>query len=130
MENPEELLALGVALFNRGEYFDAHEVWEDVWHETRGPEKLFIQGLIQMTTAWYHLGNANLTGAFSLFSKSLEKLNQFPQITRGINTEAARTAMARQIDLLHEAIIHGLSSPGIIPVPPLVSIAPSDPPPV
>ena len=27
----------GIVLFNRGDYFEAHEVWEDLWMETAGP---------------------------------------------------------------------------------------------
>jgi len=57
----------GIELFNRGEYFDAHEVWEDLWHDTGGPDRRFYQGLIQAAVAVYHAGNGNVPGARRLF---------------------------------------------------------------
>ena len=36
----------GVVLFNRGDFFEAHEAWEALWMDTAGEEKKFIQGLI------------------------------------------------------------------------------------
>src|SRR6266545_3919173 len=38
----------GLALFRAGEYFECHEVWEDVWREARPPRRLFIQSLIHL----------------------------------------------------------------------------------
>ena len=37
----------GILHFNRGDYFEAHEVWEDLWHDKAGPDRRFYQGLIQ-----------------------------------------------------------------------------------
>ena len=37
----------GVLLFNRQDYFEAHEAWEDLWSESHGPARKFYQGLIQ-----------------------------------------------------------------------------------
>jgi predicted metal-dependent hydrolase len=37
----------GVVLFNRGDFFEAHEAWEDVWVDCAGEERVFYQGLIQ-----------------------------------------------------------------------------------
>ena len=45
----------GVELFNSGEYFDAHEEWEELWSEFNLPDRFFIQGLIQATVSFYHL---------------------------------------------------------------------------
>ncbi len=50
----------GVRFFNEGDFFEAHEVWEDLWLNTAGPERRFYQGLIQAAVALYHFGNGNL----------------------------------------------------------------------
>ena len=47
-------LEQGRVAFNRGEYFEAHELWEDVWRELAGAERIFVQGLIQIA-AGLHL---------------------------------------------------------------------------
>lgn len=56
----------GIAFFNACEYFESHEVWEDLWTEYRGEARKFYQGLIQAAVALYHFGNGNLRGARKL----------------------------------------------------------------
>ena len=41
----------GIRHFNEREFYDAHEVWEDVWRESSGLGKKFLQGLIQAAVA-------------------------------------------------------------------------------
>lgn len=43
----------GVTLFDHGYYWEAHEVWEGLWHAAgrRGPIALFVQGLIRLAAA-------------------------------------------------------------------------------
>ncbi len=36
----------GIALFNAGEHWHAHEAWEPLWMGLEGDDKLFLQGLI------------------------------------------------------------------------------------
>jgi uncharacterized protein len=58
----------GLDLFNRREYFEAHEVWEDLWRDSAGPEAEFYKGLIQASVSLYHLGRGNFAGAQRLFT--------------------------------------------------------------
>jgi hypothetical protein len=60
----------GVVLFNAGDYFEAHEVWEDLWAESHGPARKFYQGLIQAAVGLCHFGNGNLGGAAKLYRSS------------------------------------------------------------
>jgi predicted metal-dependent hydrolase len=73
-----DLLQDGIFFFNTGCYFEAHEAWEDLWRQTRGPLRLFYQGLIQAAVGMHHLGQGNLNGARAQLSKSLSKLEQYP----------------------------------------------------
>jgi len=41
--------------FNRGEYYEAHDVLEDLWLETHGHDREFYKGLIQVAGAFVHL---------------------------------------------------------------------------
>jgi uncharacterized protein len=81
----------GIALFNSGEYFRAHEVWEEIWLSASGRNKTFLQGLIQLTAAFHHLSRGNLAGATSLLKAGLAKLGGFPAENVGINLVALRT---------------------------------------
>jgi len=69
----------GINFFNGGRYFEAHEVWEDMWRSTRGPLRLFYQGLVQAAVGLHHLGHGNLNGAAAQLQKSLSKLEQYPE---------------------------------------------------
>ncbi|MBF88186.1 MAG: hypothetical protein CMG75_00740 [Candidatus Marinimicrobia bacterium] len=66
----------GVELFNSGEYFDAHEEWEELWSEFNLPDRFFIQGLIQATVSFYHLSTGNLKGSRSLMGRALDKFTE------------------------------------------------------
>ena len=67
----------GIDLFNQREFFDCHDVFEELWHEERGERRLFLQGLIQAAVGCYHLSNGNTSGAVSQYVKSLDKLTKY-----------------------------------------------------
>jgi predicted metal-dependent hydrolase len=73
-----DLLRAGIFFFNEGRYFEAHEAWEDLWRPTRGPLRLYYQGLVQAAVGMHHLGRGNRNGAQAQISKSLAKLEQYP----------------------------------------------------
>jgi predicted metal-dependent hydrolase len=61
----------GIALFNSKEWYAAHDVLEELWHETSGPERRVLQGLIQVAVAHVHLQNGNQRGATILLGEGL-----------------------------------------------------------
>src|SRR5256885_15816 len=69
-----DLLEQGILLFNTGKYYEAHEVWEDLWRLTSGPLKTRYQGLIQAAVGMHHLSHLNEAGAASQLHKSIRKL--------------------------------------------------------
>ncbi|GIW39542.1 MAG: hypothetical protein KatS3mg076_0119 [Candidatus Binatia bacterium] len=69
--------ARGVAEFHAGHFFEAHEIWEDLWLETQGPEKLLYQGLIQIAAGYHKFSLGSLSGAKKLLSRGLEKVRKF-----------------------------------------------------
>jgi hypothetical protein len=52
-------LHLGVELFDRGEYWHAHEAWEDAWRADDAPDRDYHKGLIQLAAACWHLRRCN-----------------------------------------------------------------------
>lgn len=64
----------GIELFNNEDFFEAHEVWEDLWHATQGEARDFIQGLIQVTSSFHHLRNGNMRGARILHDTGVQLL--------------------------------------------------------
>jgi len=74
-----DLLQDGISFFNAGQYFEAHEAWEDLWRSTHGPLRLFYQGLVQAAVGLHHLGRGNRNGAMAQLQKSLSKLEEYPE---------------------------------------------------
>ena len=68
----------GLELFNRRFYYECHDLWEEVWAEAKGKEKLFYQALIMSAVSLYHYGNENLEGALSCHRKARERFRQLP----------------------------------------------------
>ena len=55
---PSERLALvarGGELFARGEFFAAHEAWEEIWRSNDPAPRELFQALVQMAAAFHHL---------------------------------------------------------------------------
>lgn len=84
MTRDESQFARGITHFNAGQFFEAHEVWEELWLVAREPEKTFLQGLIQVAAAFHHHARENARGAKSLLAAGIAKLQGFPEDHRGI----------------------------------------------
>ena len=84
--NIEETIFLkGIDSFNDKSFYDAHESWELLWTEYALQDALFVQGLIQLSVAFFHITNLNLIGSKNLFNKCLPKLKKFPSNHRDLN---------------------------------------------
>ena len=78
-------LAEGLRLYDAGEFFAAHEAWENVWLSLQEPDKTFLQGLIQVTAAFYHLQRNNPLGTALLLQAALRRLECYPIRFGGIS---------------------------------------------
>lgn len=74
----------GIVLFNRGDFFEAHEAWEALWMDTHGEEKKFIQGLIQAAVGLCHFCNGNLRGAVKLYRSSRDYMTPYGDMYMGM----------------------------------------------
>ena len=84
----------GAELFNTGHYFDAHEIWEDVWRAAPAEEKKFLQGLIQIAVALHHRSRGNPVGARSLLARAQRNLSNYPDSYAGLDLAAVRQAIS------------------------------------
>ncbi|GGK41589.1 hypothetical protein GCM10008955_39250 [Deinococcus malanensis] len=89
----QEAWTSGVALFNAGHWWEAHEAWEPLWLQAAGAERHFLQGVILLAAAlhkrWVH---GSLT--HRNYHKALRHLEQLPPgyaaRTRGIDVARLR----------------------------------------
>ena len=88
-----ELFQRGLDEYDKGEYFEAHEAWEDLWSDYNFPDRKFVQGLIQLSVSFVHLGNGNLTGAKNLLKKCQQKFDDYNGIHRKINLSDLKSSI-------------------------------------
>jgi predicted metal-dependent hydrolase len=85
----------GIVLFNRGDFFEAHEVWESLWMETHGPDRAFYQGLIQAAVGLCHFCNGNVRGAAKLYRSSRDYMQRYGSLHLGMDLDAFWAQMER-----------------------------------
>lgn len=83
----------GVALFNGGLFFECHEYLEGVWKATKGPEKDFFHGIVQIAAAFYHFEKRNWHGARTLAEKGIRRLASYPDSHLGVDLGEFRRAL-------------------------------------
>jgi predicted metal-dependent hydrolase len=68
-------LLRGIAEFNAGAFFEAHEVWEELWNDSEGEEKRVVQALVQIAAGYHKLEIGVAGGAMKLFTRALGLLD-------------------------------------------------------
>jgi len=89
------LFARGMRQFNSRKFWHAHESWEAIWLTAPEPDKTFLQGIIQISAAFYHHQKKNLEGMRSLMRRGLAKVEEFPPAYRGVRLEELRRAVRK-----------------------------------
>lgn len=83
--NPGHRFHEGVRLFNAGEWFEAHEVWETLWHTLAGERRAFVQGLIQCAVVLEHVRRGNPRGALTMLERARARLEAAPARCMGVD---------------------------------------------
>ena len=91
---------VGVKLFNSCQWYKSHDVFEEIWHETGGPERQLIQGILQVAVAQVHLENSNLNGATILYGEALGRLKRFHLANFGLDIEGLSNCVSRRLTFL------------------------------
>lgn len=106
-----------VDLFNRQAFFECHEVLEDLWRPLApGPDKAFLQGLIQVAVGLHHWQHRNFTGTKNKLASGLEKLSAAHLHSAYARTLDVGLFLASVQQALHRALASGLD--GFQPLPP------------
>ena len=61
-------------LFNNHEWYEAHDAFEEIWHQINGHERLIIQAILQIAVAEVHLENGNVSGAVILYGEGFGRI--------------------------------------------------------
>ena len=72
--------------FNRGMFFEGHEVLEAIWLPARdGPDGDFYKGLIQLAGAFVHVQKRRRGPAAALFRLASANLGKYPPLHHDLN---------------------------------------------
>ena len=81
--------SIGVDLFNRALYWEAHEAWEHEWvPDRKGPDAGFYKGLIQVAAGCLHYGRHNRRGAVNKWRTGAGYLRPYLPVHRGLRLDA------------------------------------------
>lgn len=83
---PPGLLA-GIELFNAREFYECHEVLEEIWLAEPGHIRTLYQGILQVGVAFYHHQRGNFRGATSLLETGITYLRAFVPSCMGVNVQ-------------------------------------------
>jgi uncharacterized protein len=75
--SPEETVREAQALLDAGSPFHAHEVFEDAWKTTPGPDRELWRGMAQLAVGLTHAARGNRRGASSLLRRGADVLEPF-----------------------------------------------------
>lgn len=82
--------------FNRGEFYEAHDVLEQLWLQDRhGANGAFYKGLIQLAGAFVHLQKGRLRPAAALFNLADANFQRYPEQHEHLNLRALREMTGR-----------------------------------
>ncbi|MFU8885191.1 MAG: DUF309 domain-containing protein [Cyanobacteriota bacterium] len=93
-------LLAAVELFNSGEWYGCHDGLEELWHETAGPMRQVLQGILQIAVGQLHHSRGNLRGAMILTGEGLGRLQSSPDEALGLNLVALRQHARSWLDAL------------------------------
>jgi hypothetical protein len=117
MKSVDESFARGARLFDAGEFFEAHEVWEERWRvATDKVERNFLQGLIQVAAAFHKLlVMKSAEPASRLLSKGLAKLDACPAHVEEMDLAAFRERVRACVSDLaaHQLTREGIPTMGV-----------------
>jgi predicted metal-dependent hydrolase len=110
MEPAPRRLRVGVHLFNAGEFFECHEVLEELWRDEPGPIRELYQGILQVGVGFYHLGRGNHRGAVNLLGYGIARLERVPPDAHGLDVRALLVQATRCRERLVELGPHRLDA--------------------
>jgi uncharacterized protein len=90
----------GVRRFNAGEFFEAHEAFEECLDEVEDDDRwALLLGLIQVSVG-YHKHTAGHPGAERMLRLGAEKLAPLPDVGWGVQVDALRRRVADDLAAL------------------------------
>lgn len=118
MEAEKRAFLSGIQLFNDGEFFEAHEAWEEAWNLATGPKARFYQGLIQAAVTLEHINRDNPRGVQKVWRSMLGKFaGMNDRIIMGVDVQALIDGLTPIVDPILKMSPRQGQQPGEVELP-------------
>jgi predicted metal-dependent hydrolase len=84
-------------LWNEEKFYRCHDVLEELWRETEGPQRLFYNGLIHCAVAVYQHRRGNAIGAARQLLRAQVKLRRFRSRHYQVDVDEVLAGVARTV---------------------------------
>ncbi len=96
-DSAQALFQRGIDLFNSEEFFECHEVLEELWTFSQQPDRWFLQALIHFAVGFYHARRSNPNGATRQLRKGLRKIQGYLPEWDGVETGKIAQAVEQRL---------------------------------
>lgn len=103
-------MARGVVLFNRGEFWESHEAWEQIWLRHAEPARVFLQALIQLAAAYHQLHRGIHHGVVKHLNNVALKLGPFSGCFLGVDVDGVKESVEQGQTEIHRVGSAGIES--------------------
>ena len=112
VDEPPSLPSLhrGITEFNAEQFYACHDTLEAVWMAAEHAQKPFYQGILQISVAFYHLGNLNWRGGAILLGEGINRLRKFEPAHEGVDVEALVDEALEWLELVQAAGPEGVTA--------------------
>ena len=100
-DSPSALFLEGVELFNAGQFYRQHEVFEEHWMEDERPVRDLYQGILQIGVAFHHVERGNYRGAIKMLRRGLLRLRPLPPVAQNLDVASLR----RSARAIHDELV-------------------------
>jgi predicted metal-dependent hydrolase len=102
LDEPQRAALLhAIELFNRRDYFEAHEALEGAWRPIQEPARTFLKGLIHAAVALYQYQRGNSHGARVKTASARRYLEPYLPAYEGIDLQRLLDDLDRFVAPLH-----------------------------
>jgi predicted metal-dependent hydrolase len=85
----------GLALGRAGEYFEAHEAFEEAWRACAAEDRDFYQGLVHVVVSAYQQGRGRPVAEERQRVKALRRLARYAPVHHGLDVSLLLAALER-----------------------------------
>jgi predicted metal-dependent hydrolase len=86
--------AEAIRLFNAGEYYAQHDLFELLWMNEERPIRDLYRAILQVGIAYYHVERGNGRGALKMLLKAQQWLMPLPDVCQGVDVADLRASAA------------------------------------